>query len=46
MFSSFLQQSQDSIWFSCDEFVDGKAPRVEAEAKTEEPSEVRREEMG
>ncbi|CAL1132836.1 unnamed protein product [Cladocopium goreaui] len=32
---------QDSIWFSCDEFVDkGKAPRVEAEAKTEEPSEV------
>lgn len=36
---------QDSIWFSCDEFVDGKPPRVgrggvEAEAKTEEPSEV------
>ena len=35
---------QDSIWFSCDEFVDGKPPRggVEAEAKTEEPSEVPR----
>eukprot|EP00435_Cladocopium_sp_Y103_P064568 s6_g26.t1 len=34
------RQDRDSIWFSCDEFVAKGTPRVEAEAKTEEPSEV------